>query len=1142
MKHMNPFKTKKVRAESNVALGDRLLKENADPATIKAAFMKVYKDKKNITDEKFIESRAEIYMNIAKKRAKSGDKLISNNEMTTNMPMSNYQLNNQNFNDSFSKYIKACKESKWLSEDELYKFKFARWLNEHVDFKNQTDEQVKEICIKSQNEKYDGHASGVNFLLTTRRFGKEVIELSDIQIIRDLFQGGEVEKSKMHGTLSLPKFSAWLATLIPERFNTCPNVDLIYSFEYLFDLKDLPRKGFNSFTLLQDLLLILRSEIHKNLEQFLPVFNKITGFPDFNSVDEVWLVQDFILFIRRKILADTFIYTWVPFFKEIALRLPDFKNRQKELIRILVESGVEEGFRDFDLDNNEIQLEEIDPFTFFASITKYGLEKFLAISFQLKKILGLKSDVPVDYEGIPRTFPQNVWFFGYKKDRDPGTIPALWEFFEKCMKENVDETLFQKIITQHGTGITKLTGCLFKAQPDKYFTIDKNTIKYLSTLNISTQIDSFHDYLDLISEVKEKTGLKLYEVSHKAYMDNIYPDEPEFINEDNSQYGTKVKYWLYAPGRNAKYWNLYFKEGLMGIGWNESGNFRNFNSRSALVEKLKDQIDPTKSFSNDSLADWQFYKVMKPGDIIIPKKGRRLYLGYGIVQSDYYYDNNRSDYHHLRKVKWMTKGEWFEDDGLIVLKSLTDITNDSEYVNKLKALLNITESEEIKTFEPVRSLNVEVPARIQYWWMNANPKYWSIDQFKVGQIQTYTTHNADGNKRRIYEYFKQLKPGDKIIGYQSTPSLKVKALFEVTTGIVDNDEEGEVVTFKIKDFFPYQTSWEELKTNPLLSNCEVFSNNQGSLFKLTESEFNTIIETCKIGILNHPDPYTFKDALSEIFFNQDQFRTTLDLLEYKKNLILQGPPGTGKTFIAKRLAYASIGCKDSTKIEMIQFHQSYAYEDFIQGYRPTSDGKFQLQSGLFYDFCIRAQRDPKHKYFFIIDEINRGNLSKIFGELMMLIEHDKRGETFGIKLTYSGSEGEKFYIPENLYIIGTMNTADRSLAIVDYALRRRFVFVDVKPAFNHPGFEELLKVNEVPDPLIKKICERMEDLNNTIAGDDNLRKWFTVGHSYFCNPVRQPDIEWYKQVIMNEIGPLLREYWFDDEDKAEENIKKLLRD
>ena len=613
----------------------------------------------------------------------------------------------------------------------------------------------------------------------------------------------------------------------------------------------------------------------------------------------------------------------------------------------------------------------------------------------------------------------------------------------------------------------------------------------------------------------------------------------ESLEETKPEYGTKVNYWMYAPGKNAKFWDKYYKEGIMGIGPNSIGNFKSFNTRESMAEKMKEYSDSESSFSNDSLGSWQFANEIKTGDIIIAKKGTKAYLGYGVVQSDYYYNPQRNDYHNLRKVKWISNGNWPEVKNNIVIKTLTDISKYPDYVNKLKNLLNI------KEVQPAVNTQV-IPegssSETSFWWMNANPKYWNIDNFKEGQQQTYTTHNDKGNKRRIYEYFRQLKSGDQIIGYQSTPSLKVKALFEVTTGIIENDEEGEVVTFRIKEFFPYQASWEELKTNPLLFNCEMFNNNQGSLFKLTEPEFKVITETCKREMIDEPEPYPISEALFEIFFAEDQFMNTLDLLEYKKNLILQGPPGTGKTYIARRLAYASLGFKDFTKIEMIQFHQSYAYEDFIQGYRPTSDGKFQLQNGLFYDFCIKAQRDPKHKYFFIIDEINRGNLSKIFGELMMLIEHDKRGESFGIKLTYSGSDGEKFYIPKNLYLIGTMNTADRSLAIVDYALRRRFVFVDVKPAFSHPGFEELLKTNEVPDPLIKKIRERMEDLNNTIAGDDNLRKWFTVGHSYFCTPVRQPDIEWYKQVIMNEIGPLLREYWFDDEDKAEENIKKLLRD
>ena len=132
----------------------------------------------------------------------------------------------------------------------------------------------------------------------------------------------------------------------------------------------------------------------------------------------------------------------------------------------------------------------------------------------------------------------------------------------------------------------------------------------------------------------------------------------------------------------------------------------------------------------------------------------------------------------------------------------------------------------------------------------------------------------------------------------------------------------------------------------------------------------------------------------------------------------------GKTFIAKKIAYEIMGNMNDAQIEMVQFHQSYSYEDFIQGLRPNKKG-FELRNGIFYNFCQQALAHPERQFFFIIDEINRGNLSKIFGELLMLIETDKRGEKYAIKLTYAEDEEDTFYVPENLYIIGTMNTADR---------------------------------------------------------------------------------------------------------------------
>jgi 5-methylcytosine-specific restriction protein B len=262
----------------------------------------------------------------------------------------------------------------------------------------------------------------------------------------------------------------------------------------------------------------------------------------------------------------------------------------------------------------------------------------------------------------------------------------------------------------------------------------------------------------------------------------------------------------------------------------------------------------------------------------------------------------------------------------------------------------------------------------------------------------------------------------------------------------------------------------------------------------------------------------------------------LEALERRKNIILQGPPGVGKSFIAKRLAYALMGHRDSARLEMVQFHQSYAYEDFVQGWRPKQDGGFELRNGVFYEFCRHAKNGSP--YVFIIDEINRGNLSKILGEMMLLIEHDKRGPDFAVRLTYSD---QSFYVPDNVHIIGLMNTADRSLAMVDYALRRRFVFFTLEPRFDSPVFAELLRMRGAEDALIRRIIDRMDTLNGRIASDTrNLGPGFCLGHSFFCPTDSDVvDDNWYTTVVRNEIAPLLREYWFDAPGTAEGIIDQL---
>lgn len=474
-------------------------------------------------------------------------------------------------------------------------------------------------------------------------------------------------------------------------------------------------------------------------------------------------------------------------------------------------------------------------------------------------------------------------------------------------------------------------------------------------------------------------------------------------------------------------------------------------------------------------------------------------------------------------VNWIHNDEWNHSIAKQPLTNLSDISKNTDLVKSLNDMVvnnNVATSSEV------------APDR-NYWWLVANPKIWSIANMQVGTIQDYTLYNDNGNRRRIFQNFLDAKEGDMVIGYESTPTKQIVALAEIA-----KPNDGKLIYIRKTESLPVPIDYSTIKSIPELADMEYMKNQQGTFFKLKEDEYNIIMDIIRddnpVRVEQKNDIYDEESFLNDVFMDKSQYARLKSLLLTKKNVILQGAPGVGKTFAAKRLAYSILGEVDKSHVEFVQFHQSYTYEDFIMGFRPNEEGGFYLKRGIFYNFCKKAKADPDSKYFFIIDEINRGNLSKIFGELLMLIENDYRGES--IKLAYSD---ELFDVPRNLYIIGMMNTADRSLAMIDYALRRRFSFFDMIPAFQTEGFKAYQK--KLDNKQFDNIIDGIVKLNEVISNDDSLGQGFCIGHSYFCNQ-KEVNIEWLQNVIDYDILPMLKEYWFDDIKQYEQqsNILKAL--
>ena len=809
-------------------------------------------------------------------------------------------------------------------------------------------------------------------------------------------------------------------------------------------------------------------------------------------------------------------FTWVPLYKELASALLRYKDDRTPLVKWIYEDlgkvtrNNGKSLVAYIKKKDGSRVDDIDPFSVFAIFNRgASWAKRTEFLIRFKSHFALSSEIPTDFNGIPIVDARRAFFFSWEDNNDI-VIRDLWILFEKVVKGETIEAAFNQVL-ENGMPKFSLTMCLFWVRPDSYLALDSRNRSYLEAFDLPNDysIFNYHEYSTLLEQVRQKMNAGV--INCKSFVDISYSAWKAGNETAPKAENTGKRYWMFSPGENASQWELCKKEGIISINWSELGNFSQYSSIDEIKTRMQDVYKKTDtSFMNDRLAVWDFYSTIKPGDIVFAKKGRRKIIGRGVVTGDYYFDSNREKHPNLRTVKWEFVGEW-DSPHESPTKTLTDITNYPDYVSSLEALF----------YSKAK----------RYWWLVANPSIWSMSDMKSGEEVDYSLFNEKGNKRRIFQNFIDAKVGDQVIGYEGSPTQQIVALLEVT-----KENDGKNIWFKKIKTFKTPVELSSLKKKSELKDLEFFINPNGSFFKLTEVEYNHIMR-----YVQEDDPlpvsvylpYTKIDFLNEVYVSEEDFETMKSLLLRKKNLILQGAPGVGKTYAARRLAYAIMGEKDDSHIEQVQFHQSYSYEDFMMGYKPNDKGGFEMNTGVFYNFCKKAAADADSgkPYFFIIDEINRGNLSKIFGELLMLIENDYRGRP--IKLPY---RDEEFSVPSNIHIIGMMNTADRSLAMIDYALRRRFSFYEMKPGFDSKGFTDyMLKFG---NPKFFKVVEAVKGLNQRITDDASLGSGFCIGHSYFCELEGKKNLP-LSEIVEYDIIPMLREYWFDNEDAYKEEARRL---
>ena len=775
-------------------------------------------------------------------------------------------------------------------------------------------------------------------------------------------------------------------------------------------------------------------------------------------------------------------FTWIPIYTELAQRLLSYKNNRHDLINLIYGNNMLKNYTSYLHQQNGQPLNDIDPLSFFGIFNRgNSFENRKVMLSEIKTVLNLSNDVPEDFDGIPVLDNRKSFYLRWDNEEVvSNSCSDLWDFFASLMTDDLKEQTFNSLLDQNGIGLAMITMPLFWCKPNDFLSLDSRNVKYLNSYGINIQINDFTSYKNLLNEVKNK--MNAGNIKEKSFAE---------ISFNAWKQNHATRYWLYAPGDNAMYWDEFYDLGIMAIGWDDIGDLSVFAKKTDIKNKMIEVYgskDGSKAYMNYVQCTWDFVKGMNIGDVVFVKQGLYKVLGYGVVTSDYYFDENREEFCNVRKVDWKKKGVW-EHPGQAVQKTLTDITQYIDYVEKLKLLFMDTN---IKQFTNILKLKKNI-----------------ILQGAPGTGKTYNTASLALSICGVTDV-------------DLTDHDAVMKCYEQMRFDRDKNPFGQVGFCTFHQSMDYEDFVEGIKP---------IKPDEGDLYYKVE---NGIFKDISI-VATNPQQVKQTKSLDAAF--DDLIQNIIDgkikTIKLKNGIESTELSVSPQMTIKWKTGNNRIDVNCVSKERLLKLCEVYDSKEKFESMknidtsirsviRGCNSSYYWAVANYLMDKIVeeKVDVDTKKNYVLIIDEINRGNVSKIFGELITLLEADKRlGGDHPIKVTLPYSK-ESFGVPSNLYIIGTMNTTDRSVGNIDYAVRRRFAFVTLESK------KEVIEEHYKNDEILKNKALALFEAIESFLKKHKFEMDFAdlmVGHSYFLAKNEEDlELKWRYEIV-----PLLHEYYKD---------------